>query len=218
MRSRGKKIFRRFQDDAHSERTSSAGSEISGTQEQRQLKRQAGPAARRPLTRSAIKPRLLFPSDEQLAERERGPDDVDEEAVTDIEMGDAHEHDHAQALAGAELELELQTPQKHLAHAHVHFAEKPATPPPTHGRATRSKKVSPVKDAVLTPDVAEAMDSSFDSATSALGGKMGKGKGRSPFDAWPRGKPGKRRAGEEVLEGEGVGKRTRGVGGEGSSG
>lgn len=118
--------------------------------------------------------------------------------MTDIEMSDAH--DHAQASTGAEIE---QTPQK--GHAHVHF--KPATPPPT-GRATRSKKMSPVKESPangFTPE-AEAMDSSFDSASSVPLGK--KGKGKSPFDSWPRGKPGKRPAGDAL---QGSGKRSRGA-------
>lgn len=143
---------------------------------------------------------MLFPSDEQLAERGRGPDDVDEEAVTDIEMNDVHEHAHVE-----------QTPQKSN-HVRQHFA---ATPPPTATRATRSKKgVSPEKfspaapTAGLTPE-AEAADSSFDSNASMSMGK--KGKGKSPFDSWPRGKPGKRRAGDE-LAGEASGKRSRGAG------
>ena len=145
-----------------------------------------------------------------MAERERGPDDVDEEAVTDIEMSDAHDPEQGQASAGAVEHVE-QTPQK-THHVRQHFA---ATPPPTASRATRSKKaLSPAHEspdapnAGLTPE-AEAIDSSFHSTTSAPVGK--KGKGKSPFDSWPRGKPGKRRAGEELLA-EGSGKRSRGAG------
>lgn len=112
-------------------------------------------------------------------------------------MGDAH--DAVETSAGAEIE---QTPQKN--HVEAHF--KPATRPPTN-RATRSKKATPADESPtngLTTGM-ETVDSSFDSTTSATAGK--KGKKGSPFDSWPRGKPGKKRAGEEL---EGAGKRSRG--------
>lgn len=120
--SRGKRIFRRFE-DPRSDDASAAGTEISGTPEQRRLKHQAGPAAQRPLTRSAIKPRLLFPSQDQDQQEE--DEIVDEEAVTDIDMPD-HQHSPAKSTA------------KHV--------DPLMSPPPTIQRATRSKKMTPMPE------------------------------------------------------------------------
>jgi len=135
-----------------------------------------------------------------LREREEGLDDVDEEAVTDIEMGNT-----------AEPAAVEQTPIK--------IQRNPATPPPTN-RATRSAKkaaaqspaaqLTPVPEAEATGPTPTAIDSSFGSASSALAGK--RGKKTSPFDSWPRAKAGKRRAGEALEEDAAAGaKRTRGA-------
>ncbi|KAF2791216.1 hypothetical protein K505DRAFT_249475 [Melanomma pulvis-pyrius CBS 109.77] len=78
---RGKKVFRKF-DDGPPANGSDDGVETSGDE----LRRHIGSAAHRPLTRSSIKPRRLFKEEIQQREREMGPDDVDEEAVTDIEV------------------------------------------------------------------------------------------------------------------------------------
>lgn len=72
-RSRGKKMFRKYEednDDSNETRVTRTGS-----------------PEHRPFTRSSIKPRLLFPTEEQRREREEGADtmDVDEEAITDID-------------------------------------------------------------------------------------------------------------------------------------
>lgn len=204
MISRGKKIFRRFS-DPEEERASSAGTDTSDVPGQRTLKRQAGAAAQRPLTRSSIKPRLLFRSSDQLLEREPGPDDVDEEAVTDIEMDNASSSPvKAQTGKAAHNNNDQQTP------ARVHF--KPTTPPPSTTRATRSagKKASPLLQ--LTPvyeDEPEPMSVGTDETFPAQA--KGKGKGHSPFDAWQRTKAGRKRAGEPA-EGASVGKRTRSAG------
>jgi hypothetical protein len=80
--SRGKKMFRKFHDGPPSN-----GSEDEAASSGDELRRHIGPAAHRPLTRSSIKPRLLFKEEiQQKRKLEMGPDDVDEEAVTDIEM------------------------------------------------------------------------------------------------------------------------------------
>jgi hypothetical protein len=79
IRSRGKKIYRKFEDGP------SHGSEEEREHSSDELRRNVGPAARRPLTRSAIKPRLLFQEEIQQRNREMGVTD-DEEAVTDIEV------------------------------------------------------------------------------------------------------------------------------------
>ncbi|KAF2021526.1 hypothetical protein BU24DRAFT_457505 [Aaosphaeria arxii CBS 175.79] len=78
---RGKRVYRKF-DDVPAGHTSDEP-EFSGDD----LRNPAGHEARRPLTRSAIKPRLLFQEEiKQQRQRQMGPDDVDEEAVTDIEV------------------------------------------------------------------------------------------------------------------------------------
>ncbi len=59
--------------------------ELSG--DDRQLLRQAGAAARRPLTRSSIKPKLLFQEELKQRKLENGEvSEDDEEAVTDVEV------------------------------------------------------------------------------------------------------------------------------------
>lgn len=173
--SRGKKIFRRFEATTPSE-----SSEIS---EQRSIKRKAGASAARPFTRSTVKPRLLFPSEEQLRERDAR---AEEEAVTDIEM---HLDD------AAPKDEELVTP--------VQERFRPSTPPPTN-RTTRSagKKTSPVPP---TPVIEDAFDGVSASGETFPAGK----KGRSPFDSWQRTKGSKKREGGPVEGGAGGGKRTR---------
>ncbi|KAL8796561.1 MAG: hypothetical protein Q9182_007364 [Xanthomendoza sp. 2 TL-2023] len=70
---RGKKIFRRFTPDPDQANLSSEETEIEGS---------ASPRLR-PFTRSAVKPRLLFPTEKQRREREL----AEEETLTDIEDG-----------------------------------------------------------------------------------------------------------------------------------
>lgn len=97
--SRGKKIFREFpKDDDNSDAANDSDLERSNI---------------RPLTRSSIKPRLLFPTQKQQQERETADLD-DEEATTDIEDPEDH----------------VTTPVKQTVFS-------PATPPTT-GHATRS--------------------------------------------------------------------------------
>ena len=200
--SRGKKIFRPFANNGDEE---DAVSDASGTPEQRRLKHQAGPSAQRPLTRSAIKPRLLFPSAEQLRERERGVDDVDEEAVTDIEMEGSHP---APTNGGKSVGSQVSSL---------------VSPPPTHNKKKSRAGLKGTLDGTPIPIFEEegegepmslGTDASFSSAASA----SGRGKGRSPFDSWARTKGGRKRAGEPVEEGVGSGKRSRGAGAGGAGG
>ena len=198
--SRGKKIFRPFANNGDEE---DAVSDASGTPEQRRLKHQAGPSAQRPLTRSAIKPRLLFPSAEQLRERERGVDDVDEEAVTDVEMDGATTN--GGNLAGSQVSSLV-------------------SPPPTHNKRKGRAALKATVDGTPIPIFEEegegepmslGTDASFSSVSASASVSAegrGKGKGRSPFDSWARTKGGRKRAGEPVEEGMGSGKRTRGAG------
>ncbi|WPG99360.1 Hypothetical protein R9X50_00217400 [Acrodontium crateriforme] len=87
---RGKKILRKFVSEDDDEETSSVGSDLGTSLEHRMLTHQAGAAAGRPLTRSSVKPRLLFPSEDDLRARDARADYVDEEALTDIEVPAAH--------------------------------------------------------------------------------------------------------------------------------
>ncbi|KAK3705484.1 hypothetical protein LTR37_013301 [Vermiconidia calcicola] len=192
---RGKKVFRRFTDQANNDNSNASGSDVSATPEQRRLKRQAGPAAQRPLTRSAIKPRLLFPSEEQRLQREGvDDDDVDEEAITDIEM------ENAQTFAEEEQAEDVATPVT------TRFTDTIATPPPTTNRATTrsagKKAATPMPD-----DEPEPMSVGTD---GSLADRMRRRNMKSPFDAWQRTKSGRKRAGEAVEEAIGGGKRTRG--------
>lgn len=103
--------MRKFHDGPPSN-ASDEGAENSATE----LVRQAGPVAHRPLTRSSIKPRLLFKEEiQQQRAREMGPDDVDEEAVTDIEVPVATPSNRKSRKAAAPA---------------ISF-EQEATPPPT---------------------------------------------------------------------------------------
>jgi hypothetical protein len=85
------------------------------------------PRLRGRMTRSSMKPRLLFPSAEQLAAKNKSHNDADEEAETDIEDGNLDELN-----TPTELEHKVATPKA------PKFA--PVSPPSTM-RATRSKKI-----------------------------------------------------------------------------
>lgn len=82
---------------------------------------------RGPLTRSSMKPRLLFPTQKQLDERDSQYSEADEEADTDIEEGN-----------------DLATPSLHTDKVATPRAPRfaPVSPPSTVARTTRSKKVS----------------------------------------------------------------------------
>jgi hypothetical protein len=185
--SRGKKVFRPFQstepgEDGEGEEDAASTSDA----DQRRLRHQAGPAAQRPLTRSTIKPRLLFPSAEQRAERERGVDDIDEEAITDIEMDNTNP-----------------TTTNTIANGNGSLA----SPPPTqHKKGRTVKAVVEFTPGVLEDD-GEPMSLGTDESLSSTSGSGKKGKGKSPFDAWQRTKGGRKRAGDASEEGGG--KRTR---------
>lgn len=77
--SRGKKVLRRFDNAADS------NEDDDDNLSDLEVRRKAGASATRRFTRSTIKPRLLFPSEEQRRAREAA-EEADEEAVTDIEV------------------------------------------------------------------------------------------------------------------------------------
>ena len=108
---RGRKVFRKFHDDhpsdAPTEEEDASGDDL-------QLLRQAGHEARRPLTRSSIKPKLLFQEEIKQRKLENGEVSDEEEAVTDIETP-------------------IATPSRGKGKMVMHIADslQEATPPPT---------------------------------------------------------------------------------------
>lgn len=200
--SRGRTIFRKFENEDEAHEASAVNSDLGSTAEQQRLKHYAGAAAQRPLTRSAIKPRLLFPSEEERLERERLAQEADEEAVTDIEMS------NAASPANASVEDEVVTP--------VLDQFNQVTPPAT-GRAKRLKKNSNGNEdrtAMLLSQDMSGVSAELDASASSAACVVAKqGKSRSPFESWPRTKSGsaKKRANDDATEQEmGSGKRTRG--------
>jgi hypothetical protein len=108
---RGRRVFRKFHDDAPSG-DSAAEQEDELSADDNQVRRMIGHEARRPLTRSSIKPRLLFQAEIKERNRELGIEEDDEEAVTDIEVP-------------------MMTPSSKKGKAAVQAPALEATPPPT---------------------------------------------------------------------------------------
>ncbi|KAL8782507.1 MAG: hypothetical protein Q9213_005310 [Squamulea squamosa] len=175
---RGKKIYRRFTPDPEHPNQSSEETEVEGSTSPRL----------RPLTRSSVKPRLLFPTEKQRREREL----AEEEALTEIE--DA-EHKNKKPV----------TPIKQS------FAA-PATPPTT-GHATRSA----TKHAALNGHDGSIPFGLPEIESEGLVEDNGRRtrKKTSPFDKWQRAKAGSAGGGKgrkrciEDGEGEVGGKRTK---------
>ncbi|KAK4691288.1 hypothetical protein P7C71_g5675, partial [Lecanoromycetidae sp. Uapishka_2] len=171
---RGKKIFRKFpNEDAEVDSVSGSDTEAPNTVR---------------LTRSSIKPRLLFPTARQRQERE-APNVEDEEATTEVEEPRDHEMtDHE----------EVSTPIRPTAHL-------PSTPPAT-GHATRAstKKLTFDSSPLDPPEPVESMH---------YGSRVKK---VSPFDGWARTKSGtsaagkgKKRGAESLEHGEEVNESKR---------
>ncbi|RMY74149.1 hypothetical protein D0863_03420 [Hortaea werneckii] len=199
---RGKKIFRRFS-DPEQERSSSAGqSDVSDVPGQRTLRRQAGTAAQRPLTRSSIKPRLLFPSEEQRLEREAGPDDVDEEATTDIDLPNPPTPQKQKGKA---------RPQKHIETPRKGRFD-PVSPPSIKQtkRAADRSAASGQCTPILEGEESEADPASLPTETFPTH-TGGRGSSKKIFDSWKRTKagPSRKRAGEPMDEDESNVKRAR---------
>ncbi|KFX90505.1 hypothetical protein V490_06412 [Pseudogymnoascus sp. VKM F-3557] len=136
---RGKKIFRRFSDLDEAGSRPSAADEVEDEVDVTVPSRLRGP-----LTRSSMKPRLLFPTQKQLDERDSQYSEADEEADTDIEEGNA-------VATPTLLTEKVATPRA------PRFA--PVSPPSTVARTTRSKKIS------SDDDMAGASFSSLGSAS-----------------------------------------------------
>lgn len=173
--SRGKKIFRPFSSRSP-DNTQPESAEI----EQASLKRKAGASTHRPITRSLVKPRLLWPSEEQVAEKEarEAARNKDEEADTDIE------EEHA-PLAVPQLAKDLITPAKKVSAQ----AAQIMTPPSSH-RATRSasKKLSFLSNFDTIPELHEPATPASPAATP-MPQQKAPAKKYSPFESWQRTKP-----------------------------
>ncbi|KAF2843602.1 hypothetical protein M501DRAFT_985706 [Patellaria atrata CBS 101060] len=185
---RGKKMFRKFEDSNVEEVTTEDEPEPITDFDLRRPRKTT--TAHRPFTRSSIAPRLLFPSEDQLREREAAEE---EEAVTDIDETLSRSKPRSFTADGADVteeEAELITPVKQTF--------RPATPPSTV-RATRSRAK---KDAVSPVTPVEPVSPMPPIKRTSSG----------PFDKWQRTKSGKgtKREGD-VLEksGEAAGKRVR---------
>ncbi|KAI9815313.1 MAG: hypothetical protein M1827_002793 [Pycnora praestabilis] len=171
---RGKKIFRKF-DDEHE--IIDNGGKSSPDWDDAEIDAANTSPRLRPFTRSSVKPRLLFPSEQQRRAREVKGDDADEEAITDIEenvLTADSQHLDGNEMTDAEADTEedvLVTPMRH--------AFTPASPPAT-GRATRAntKKVS-WDSSPLAPEPEEL--------TPRV---LVQGKRANPFDRWQRTKAG----------------------------
>jgi len=187
--SRGRRVYRKFPKEDSSPAANYDPADVEDTELDLSPR----------LTRSSIKPRLLFPTEKQRRERAL----ADEEAVTDIEDPNnlAHDSDMTDIAPNNDTEEEqLVTPVKQA------FTETPATPPTT-GHATRASTRKKALDSspLEGPEPREA---------ARTRGKI------SPFDGWARVKTGvandrsksKKREGEALERDAGVGrsKRVRG--------
>jgi hypothetical protein len=138
---------------------------------------------------------LLFPSEEQIREREAEAldDEVDEEALTDIEV------------PGPAKQKKAATPVKPSALRFAHLATPPSTKR-TQRVVNHPTDVVPLQMVVEEPE---------ETPMSPVERKAGKVKNRSPFDDWPRSKSSvargskKREAPEALEHAEGSNKRTR---------
>lgn len=160
--SRGKKIFRKFDDNREDEEAHVSlfdsdewhDSEIDG---------ESTPPLR-PFTRSSIKPRLLFPTEEQRRARETQAEFADEEAVTDIEEHQLLDREMTDLTGDTEEEVAI-TPVK--------LTFIPASPPAS-GRTTRAAtRKAALDSSPLAPEPVEL--------PNLMAEKVKK---RSPFDAW----------------------------------
>lgn len=131
LHSRGRKVFRRFEDVAVD------SPHISKSFGQRALRHAAGDVAERPMTRSSIQPRLLFPVSAEEAETDIDDDNIEDETDVevhvneDVEMSDAPPSEEEPAFAVPA------TPAKGKGRAKPLMLETP----PTTGRVTRMKQV-----------------------------------------------------------------------------
>ena len=184
--SRGKKIYRKFEVDPDDDES---GDMTVATAH--------GSAGHRPLTRSSIKPRLLFPTKSPHQTEQVDVNITDEEAVTDIEDPHAHDSDMTELAPETEEEA-LVTPVK------PSFIP---TSPPTTGRATRASiKKAALDSSPMGPEPVEVNPRFV----------VKHGRTASPFDNWRRtkasgagGAKSRKREGDSLEREADEGKRTK---------
>ncbi|KAF2145156.1 uncharacterized protein K452DRAFT_306078 [Aplosporella prunicola CBS 121167] len=229
---RGKKVFRAFNNSSDEE----SPSDDDGPLESARARRHSGATSRRPLTRSTIKPRLLFPTDEQRKAREIAAAAAEEEATTDVE-GPARKPTprkrfsvtsgpHVPAIEQHKTQPEAapfasvpQITTTAATPAKQRFRDIGPTTPPPSGRATRSTakkeaEAAAVHDALDVDEGEEDAPSPSKTRESPAKPK----KKRSPFDNWrrsksslpsSRGSPNRLKRRGETLEKTEQHKRTR---------
>ncbi|RDW86399.1 uncharacterized protein DSM5745_03041 [Aspergillus mulundensis] len=157
---RGKKMFRKFTDDVFGSDDEGDDNDLGLLAARPDLLDSEIIENSRPLTRSSIKPRMLFPSARDRPAQEHG--NTDEEAATDIE-------DHVLDDDDAAEDLDLT--------ADVHSHQRPVTPPPksvatppSPGASARFLRSRPKRELETerTPSASDAK------------------KKPSPFDGWLR--------------------------------
>lgn len=118
----------------------------------------------RPLTRSSIKPRVLFPTAKSQTPQESRSSDVDEEAATDIE--DHLLHDEVEEDEDPAVDVEMQ--------------QRPVTPPPQSSVATPASPGATVRS-LRSRSKRDGPEHSETPTASET-----KKKRVSPFDGWLR--------------------------------
>jgi hypothetical protein len=155
--SRGKKFLRRFEDDGDDDNLSDL-----------EIQRRAGLSPSRRLTRSTLKPRILFPTAEQVRAREAAAEEADEEAVTDIEV----------PCPAAKTDASGPSPKPGA-------SRKRAAAGPADFRTP-----SPPPAADATTDAAPSVGAEVPTKpTNKYLQKPKSGRSTSPFDSWTRIKP-----------------------------
>ncbi|PLB52997.1 hypothetical protein P170DRAFT_379339 [Aspergillus steynii IBT 23096] len=161
---RGKKMFRKFDDTLDSEEEDDDADDDLGLLSARPdlIDASHSPSVR-PLTRSSIKPRVLFPSANDRAPREEPVEDLDEEAATDIE-DQAFASEVADELDNADVDMN----QRPMTPDLNPVSDTPSSPGATI-RSLRSRTKREDGEKSQTPTISETRK-----------------KRASPFDGWLR--------------------------------
>ncbi|KAI0021800.1 hypothetical protein F4780DRAFT_736686 [Xylariomycetidae sp. FL0641] len=197
---RGKKIFKKFEsddDDDRSEPDLEGGEFATGSPQRARTQTQR-------ITRSSVKPRLLFPTEKKGKGTANATTTEDEEAATDIE-------DHVFADSN---DLELPVPEMPIPKVQVEIQPpSPATPAemvdePNTPDAPRFAPASPPSTSRVTRST-----NKLQAAQVQEPPKKGR-KTRSPFDSWRRSKSrsephGQKRQGEVLPQAAAASKRQR---------
>lgn len=165
--SRGKKIFRKFQDD---EDEDSDGDDLGLFAARPDLLDDSVNTRVRPLTRSSIKPRVLFPTAQKSQSGGASSATADEEAATDIEdLADADENENENENEEPNHMTDVNMDQPQVTPPAKSTVTTPASPGAT-GRTLRPRPGRPTSNQNDTPSVLEPK----------------KEKRISPFDGWLR--------------------------------